>query len=411
MEVRPGYKQTEVGVIPVDWEVKFIDQVGSVTSGKRLPLGNSLVKHSTPHPYIRVTDMRPGTVSLDEIQFVPESVFPAIKRYRIYCDDIFISVAGSLGIVGKVPKELDGANLTENADRITSITCSQDYLLYVLMSSLIQNTIDSIQTVGAQPKLALTRIRKFSIPIPPLPEQRAIATALSDVDALLGALERLIAKKRDLKQAAMQQLLTGKTRLPGFYGEWEVKRLAEVVDFTNGKPHESHIDPAGRYQLITLDSIGIDGKLKTDHRTLGFSDNSLMAGDIVTILSDIAHGNLLGLCDVIPESNRYVLNQRVGRLRVKPEANADPQFLRLQINRRQDHFKMRGQGTSQRHIYRRDFDQFELLFPLPEEQAAIAAVLNDMDAELAALEQRLAKTRALKQGMMQELLTGRTRLV
>lgn len=209
MEVKAGYKQTEVGVIPEDWDVKTIDQIGFVTSGKRLPLGSSLVEHPTPHPYVRVTDMRLGTVSLAEIKFVPESVFPAIKRYRIYCDDIFISVAGSLGIVGKVPKELDGANLTENADRITKITCSQDYLLHVLMSPLIQNTIDSIQTVGAQPKLALTRIRKFAIPLPPLPEQRAIAEALGDVDGLLGGLERLIAKKRDLKQAAMQQLLTG----------------------------------------------------------------------------------------------------------------------------------------------------------------------------------------------------------
>jgi type I restriction enzyme S subunit len=192
MELKPGYKQTEMGVMPEEWEVKAIDQIGFVTSGKRLPLGSSLVEYPTPHPYVRVTDMRPGTVSLAEIKFVPANVFPAIKRYRIYCDDIFISVAGSLGIVGKVPKELDGANLTENADRITKITCSQDFLLHVLMSPLIQNTIDSLQTVGAQPKLALTRIRKFAIPHPSLPEQRAIATALSDVDGLLGGLDRLL---------------------------------------------------------------------------------------------------------------------------------------------------------------------------------------------------------------------------
>ena len=165
--ISPGYKQTEVGVIPEDWEVKTIDQVSFVTSGKRLPLGSSLVTQPTPHPYVRVTDMRPGTVELSEIKYVPEDVFPAIKRYRIYCEDIFISVAGSLGIVGKVPRELHGANLTENADRITNITCSQDFLLYVLGSPLIQNTIDSIQTVGAQPKLALTRIRKLKVPHPP----------------------------------------------------------------------------------------------------------------------------------------------------------------------------------------------------------------------------------------------------
>jgi type I restriction enzyme, S subunit len=209
-----GYKQTDVGVIPEDWDCKTIDKVGFVTSGKRLPLGSSLTERQTPHPYIRVTDMRPGTVSLSDIKFVPEEIFPVIKRYRISRDDIFISVAGTLGIVGKVPKELDGANLTENADRITNIICSQEYLLHVLMSPLIQSTIESLQTVGAQPKLALTRIRKFAIPLPPTKaEQEAIAEVLSDMDAEISALEAKLAKTRQLKQGMMHNLLTGKIRL------------------------------------------------------------------------------------------------------------------------------------------------------------------------------------------------------
>ena len=213
-EKKPGYKQTEVGVIPEDWEVNSIDSFAQVTSGKRLPLGRSLIDIETPHPYIRVADMRPGHVSLADIKFVPVDVFPAIKLYRIFKADIFISVAGTLGIVGKIPVEIDGANLTENADRITSINCSQDYLLYVLMSPLIQNTINSIQTIGAQPKLALTRIRKFLIPLPPTKaEQKAIATILSDMDAEIQMLESKLAKARQIKQGMMQELLTGRIRL------------------------------------------------------------------------------------------------------------------------------------------------------------------------------------------------------
>ena len=197
--------QTRLPGFSGKWEVKTLDQIAFVTSGKRLPLGSSLVDVPTPHPYILVTDMRPGTVDTSELMYVPESVFPAIKQYRIYQADIFISVAGSLGIVGKVPAELDGANLTENADRITDIRCSQDYLLYVLLSPLIQNVIDSIRTVGAQPKLALARIRKFEIPIPPsVAEQTAIAAILSDMDAELAALEARRAKTRNLKQAMIQ---------------------------------------------------------------------------------------------------------------------------------------------------------------------------------------------------------------
>jgi type I restriction enzyme S subunit len=102
MDVKSGFKLTEIGVVPDDWTATTIDSVSFVTSGKRLPLGSSLTDRETPHPYIRVIDMRPGTVSLDDIKYVPIDVFPTIKSYRIFKKDIFISVAGTLGIVGKV---------------------------------------------------------------------------------------------------------------------------------------------------------------------------------------------------------------------------------------------------------------------------------------------------------------------
>ena len=137
-------------------------------------------------------------------------------------------------------------------------------------------------------------------------------------------------------------------------------------------------------------------------------DFSLKKNDIVSVLSDLAHGNLLGLCDLIPAEDAYVLNQRMGRLRLKVPATS--QFVRLQINRRQEHFKKRGQGTSQKHIYRRDFDSLPIPFPAPAEQEAIAEALSDADAHIGALEQLIAKKRHLKQGAMQELLTGKRRL-
>ena len=395
MEVKPGYKQTEVGVIPEDWDVKTIEQIGFVTSGKRLPLGSSLVKHPTPHPYVRVTDMRPGTVSLDEIQFVPESVFPAIKRYRIYCDDIFISVAGSLGIVGKVPKELDGANLTENADRITKITCSQDYLLHVLMSPLIQNTIDSIQTVGAQPKLALTRIRKFTVPNPPLPEQRDIATALSDVDGLLGGLDRLIAKKRDLKQAAMQQLLTGQTRLPGFHGEWVVKQLGEIAHIKTGSRNNEDKVADGQYPFfVRSEFVERINSYSHDCEAILVPGEGRI-GDIFHYINgrfDV-HQRVYAITKFVPGiSGRFIhfyLAKNFGAWAMQNTVKATVDSLRLPT-----------------------FQVFEMHLPPTEtEQTAIAEVLTEMDGELAGLEQRREKTRALKQAMMQELLTGRTRLV
>ena len=238
----PGYKQSEIGVLPEDWEIRRVDQIASVQGGKRLPKGQTLTSTPTKHPYIRVTDLHTGGVCLDGIMYVPEHVAPAIENYRIFCEDIFISVAGTLGIVGKIPIELDGANLTENADRITNISCDRDFLLCCLTSERIQNLIESTKTVGAQPKLALGRIEEFLIPLPPLAEQRAIAAVLTDVDALLAALDAQIAKQRDLKTAAMQALLTGRTRLP--CGTRERSRVPHGADLGSGDRLASPIVPS-----------------------------------------------------------------------------------------------------------------------------------------------------------------------
>ena len=191
--------------------------------------------------------------------------------------------------------------------------------------------------------------------------------------------------------------------------DWAVKELGEIAEFTNGKPNEQNVVVNGRYLLVTLDSINIQGELKTSHKQTNLLDDSLRAGDIVTVLSDIAHGNLLGLCGVIPLDHKYVLNQRMGRLRV--HSGYDPGFIRLTVNRNQNHFKMRGQGTSQRHIYRRDFDCLKIGLPNSvAEQKAIADALSDVDALIDSLEALLIKKRNIKTGVMQELLTGRTRL-
>ena len=401
--VPTGYKHTEVGVIPEEWEAAHIGDVCSFAGGSQPPRSTF---RFTPTPgYIRLIQIR-DYKSDDFASYIPE----ALARKRCTSEDIMIGRYGPpvfqilRGLAGAYNVALIKTTLSQKVDR--------EFFFNVLSQDPLFQLIDALsRRSSGQTGVEMPALKTYGLPLPPLAEQRVIATALSDVDGLLGGLDRLIAKKRDLKQAAMQQLLTGQTRLPGFHGQWELKRLGEVIDFANGKPHEDDIDSTGEFYLITLDSIGIDGKLKGEHRPIGFCDGSLAKDDIVTILSDIAHGNLLGLCDLIPEDNRYVLNQRVGRLRVKPDIKASPAFLRLQINRHQEHFKKRGQGTSQRHIYRRDFDCLELNLPTNREQTAIAEVLSEMDAEIAALEQRREKTRVLKQGMMQELLTGRIRLV
>lgn len=393
MEVRSGYKLTEVGTIPEDWEVKAIKQFAAVKGGKRLPLGKLVIDKVTPHPYLRVTDMRPGGVDLQGIKYVPEDAFPPIRNYRIFVDDIFISVAGTLGIVGKIPAEIDGANLTENADRITDIGCNRDFLLYFLLSDHIQGIIESERTVGAQPKLALGRIEHFVIPLPPTEdEQRVIAAALSDVDALLGGLDRLIAKKRYLKQAAMQQLLTGKIRLPSFSGEWKVKRLEKICTMKSGEGITAkNIDEVSEYPCYG--GNGLRG-----HTTRFTHDGSYCLIGRVGALC----GNLLQV------KGRFFASEHA--IVVTAFEVVDIGWLTLALGALR--LNQRAESSAQPVLTVSKLMPLELFVPeTKDEQTAIAAVLSDMDTELAALEARRDKTRALKQAMMQELLTGKTRLI
>lgn len=264
-------------------------------------------------------------------------------------------------------------------------------------------------------------LRPFQIPLPPLAEQRAIAAALSDVDALLGGLDRLIAKKRDLKQAAMQQLLTGQTRLPGFDGEWEVKRLGDHVTFLkNGVNSRAELTQGGHIKYLhygdvhactgvslaphSLPSIPSEKATTLDRLNDGdliFADASEdVAGVSKSVeIRDVGSTELVsGLHTIAARFDKHVLADGF---------KAYLQFCALFT----DHLRRLAAGTKVFATNRAHIASVEMRLPSVDEQAAIARVFDDMNAEIDALEARLHKTRALKQAMMQELLTGRTRLV
>ena len=158
---------------------------------------------------------------------------------------------------------------------------------------------------------------------------------------------------------------------------WKTVKLESVAQFFNGRPLESRVIPDGNANLITLDSVDINGQLKKFHKKINSDVDFLKAGDIVCVLSDIAHGYLLGLSAVIPDNDQYVLNQRMGLIRTS--SGVDPNFLRLFLNFNQAFFRERGQGTSQRHIYKRDFYDLDFSYPSLTEQIAIAKAISDID--------------------------------
>jgi type I restriction enzyme S subunit len=238
--------------------------------------------------------------------------------------------------------------------------------------------------------ISKTNIAKLRLPLPPLPEQRAIAAALSHVDALIASLETLIAKKRDIKTAAMQQLLTGKRRLPGFSGEWEEKLLGEIAPLQRGFDLPTSQIREGQFPVVYSNGI------LNRHETYMVRAPGIVTGRSGTI------GNVHYVDeDYWPHNTSLWVTNFNGN---------HPRFIYfLYLHIKLDRFSS---GSGVPTLNRNDVHAHKVAIPATlKEQTAIASILSDMDAEITALERRRDKTRALKQGMMEELLTGRIRLL
>ena len=184
-----GRAQDELVEVPFDipygWSWCRLAIFAQVLGGKRIPAGRQLTNENTGHYYIKVSDMKENSVCLDKLQFVPTDIYPTISRYIINKEDVYITVAGTIGRVGTIPNELDGANLTENADRIVVDEIDQHWLVKCLLSDVIQEQIKEATTKVGQPKLAIARIEKFLIPLPPLAEQKRIVAKINEIFAML----------------------------------------------------------------------------------------------------------------------------------------------------------------------------------------------------------------------------------
>jgi len=213
-EKKHKFKDSPLGRIPEEWEVVELGKVGNVKGGKRLPKGEDFAEIETPHPYIRLVDIKELRVNLNSVKYLKKQTWSKIKRYNISKDDIMISIAGTVGLVALIPRELDGANLTENAAKIADIRgFNKQFLAYYLSSWKVQKQINSLLGVVAQPKLALFRIKQIKIPCPSLPEQRRIASILSKIDETIEREQRYKAKFERIKQGLMEDLLTGRIRV------------------------------------------------------------------------------------------------------------------------------------------------------------------------------------------------------
>jgi type I restriction enzyme S subunit len=413
MEVNPRYKQTEVGLIPEEWEVKPLADLTT-------EIGDGI--HSTPK-YVKSSDfyfvngnnlIGDRILITDGTMCVSESEYKTLQK-NLTDRTLLLSINGTIGnlafyngervVLGK------SAAYINVAKRI-----SRPFISYCLKSRPTSLFFENELTGTTIRNLSLQSLRNTPVAMPPTDrEQRAIAGALGDVDALIGALTQLIAKKRDLKQAAMQQLLTGQIRLPGFSGEWEVKRLGEIGSFSKGKGlPKDELSAVGVLPAIPYTAIYTDFNEVIDRSKIGQFTNS--PGNTIVINSP--HLLIAGSSNMLENIGKATAfiggsDVAVGGDIILYETIANVSFLSYLLSTRPHRKKIvfLSQGSTIRHVYASTFARYEIALPPFPEQAAIATVLSDMDAEIAALERKRDKTRVLKQGMMQELLTGRTRLI
>ena len=339
--------------------------------------------------------------------FLSEKKAAEFGRSTVVKGDLIFTCWGTINQVGLISEHATYPRyiISNKQMKFTPDPLKADslFLFYLFSAAEIQRQI-RIQSIGTSvPGFNLGRLRALRFRVPDLLEQRAIAAALSDVDGLLGGLDRLIAKKRDLKQAAMQQLLTGRTRLPGFHGEWEEKRLGEDITLLSG--HHvlaQHCNTQSQgVPYLTGPADFPEGRIQ--HTKFTDRPGTLCSpNDILVTVKGSGTGTIV-LADAEYCISRQLMAIRLGEW--------DVRFIYFSLLQNAAQFKAASTGLIP-GLSRSDIlDQPLPLPPTIPEQTAIASVLTDMDAELAALEQRREKTRALKQAMMQELLTGRTRLL
>ena len=413
MEVKAGYKQTKVGVIPEDWAVHQLGAVAFLERGKFSARPRNQPRFFGGHiPFIQTGDVTNSNGSISTYTQTLNSEGLRVTKLFPH-ETLFFTIAANIGDVGITAFETAA---TDSLIAISPKTSIDKRWLYHSLKKRKKEFV-ALATQNAQLNINLEKLRPYPLAVPPLPEQRAIAGALSDVDALIGTLDQLIAKKRDLKQAAMQQLLTGQTRLPGFHGEWEVRRLGDVIShcFSGATPRRNRPDYyKGDIRWITSGELNYNVITDTAEKlTRGAVAQTnltiLPPGTFLMAITGLEAEKTRGSCGIVGAPS--TTNQSC--MAIFPTSELVTQYLF-------HYYVLRGkalalqycQGTKQQSYTAKLVKKLPIaLPPTTTEQTAIAEVLSDMDAELTALEQRRDKNRDLKQGMMQELLTGRTRLV
>ena len=384
---QPGYKRTELGVIPEDWSVE------PLLSALHLPTGQVDPRRE---PYKSMVLIAPDHIEAATGRLLEQKTAAeqhAISgKYLFKIGDIVYSKIRPY-LRKAILADFDGLCSADMYPLAAAPGVSPRFMLAVLLGYDFSSFAEAVSARSGIPKINRNELAEYRVALPTSPEQRVIAEALSDVDALLGAMEALIDKKRAIKLAVMQQLLTGKTRLSGFSREWEKKRIRDLVTYERPDRYivqSTEYTDRGDVPVLTANKSFI----------LGYTDEAFgVCHDLPVIVFDdfTTDRKYATFPFKVKSSAIKLLHPKDDRVSLRYV------FERMQLIR----FRL---GDHKRY-YISEYQNLELLAPDYDEQVAIVSELSDMDAEITALERRRDKTRAIKEGIMQQHLTGRVRLV
>ena len=395
MNVKKEYKQTEIGIIPEDWEVKRLGEVSDVN-----PINTEII----PNEFIYIDLESVVNGQLVKKQRILKKYAPSRAQRFVKNGDILFQTVR--------PYQKNNLHFKEKGEYVASTgyallrsKIDSNYLYIKLHTDYFVNVVMDLCTGTSYPAISPSNLKNISISVPSsIPEQSAIATVLSDIDEYILSLERLIAKKQAIKQGAMQNLLTGKIRLKGFEGEWVVKKLGEIGEFYSGGTPNTNVSEYYNGNIPFIKSGEISQNKTEQYITEDALKNSaskiVNKGDILYAL----YGATSGEC-AISQINGAI-NQAVLCVKTKECAKYILCFLQLNKDKFLNRYLQGGQGNLSADIVK----SFEISLPTLAEQTAIATILSDMDAEIEALQAKLNKARQVKQGAMQQLLTGKIRL-
>ena len=417
-------KHTEIGEIPVEWKLQTFEETFCVLSNNTLPRAELNDRGGTVRN-IHYGDIltRFGEVldcEKDEVPYLNDVSSLTASAQVLQDGDVILADTAEDDSVGKAT-EVYGLGKGRMVAGLHTIPCRVKkgdfvprWLGYYMNSPIYHTQVLPYVTGIKVSSISKTAISETLIAVPPLEEQMAIVSAFSEMDQLLAELKKVVSKLQDFKRGCLYLMFPqGGSDIPqmresGYDEPWEQRKLSEITNYYNGKGHEDSQSDEGKFELINLNSISIDGGLKPSGKFVEDGRETLLENDLVMVLSDVGHGDLLGRVAIIPENNRFVLNQRVALLRITDDTN--PYFLFSIINEHQAYFKKEGAGSSQLNISKATVENFVVDYPQIEEQRKIADFFSDLDHLITLHQQKINKYAQIKKAMMSELITGKIRL-